>query len=133
MAFKLFSTRDGASPPYEYYLMTDSEAVTIGEALVQTSGRLTKCGADATPEFIAVNTQAAEATAVTPVPVIRVTEMQEWSNTSNATVADTLVGNKVTLHTDGLVVTATTSSGVFLITYTDGATTTSSVRGIFRR
>ena len=80
-----------------------------------------------------MKTQTLEATSVTPIPVIRVTENQEWKNTSNATVASTLVGNKVTLHTDGLVVTGTTSSGVFEITYTDGTTTTSNVRGMFRR
>jgi hypothetical protein len=131
MAFKLYRTLDGASPPFEYYLMTDSEACTLGEALVQTSGRLTKCGATATPQFIAVKSQAAETTAVTPVPVIRVTQEQEWSNTANATAAVTLVGNKVTLHTDGLVVTATTASGVFELTYTDGATDGGAVRGRF--
>lgn len=133
MAFKLHSTLDGAQPPFEYYLLTDNEGATLGEALVQTSGRLTKCGATATPEFIAVKTQVAEAASVTPLPVIRVTENQEWSNTSNATTAVTLVGAKVTLHTDGLVVTATTTSGVFELTYTDGVTNGGKVRGMFRR
>jgi hypothetical protein len=131
MAFILY--RPGGKHDYEYFLMTDNEAVTLGEALSQTSGRLTKCGATSTPEFIAMKTQSAETTSVTPIPVIRVTENQEWKNTSNATVASTLVGNKVTLHTDGLVVTATTGSGVFEISYTDGTTTTSNVRGYFRR
>jgi hypothetical protein len=131
MAFTLF--RPGGKRDIEYYLMTDAEAVTLGEALVQTSGRLTKCGATAPPEFIALKTQAAEATAVTLVPVIRITEMQEWKTTSMATVAVTLVGAKVTLHTDGLLVTATTASGVFEISGTDGVTTTSKVRGYFRR
>lgn len=131
MAFYLVAKRQ--SSPIEYYLGTDAEAYVRGEALVQTSGRLTKCGATATPEFICVKTQAAESTAVTPIPVIRVTEDQEWSNTSTATVANTLVGNKVTLHTDGATVTATTSSGVFEISQTDGATTNSKVKGFFRR
>lgn len=133
MAFKVAGSLDGVQPPFEYFLLTDNEASVLGEALVQTSGRLTKCAATATPEFIAVRTQDAEATSITPLPVIRVTEMIEFSATSTATVADTVIGAKVTLHTDGLSPTATTSSGVFMITATDGATTNSKVKGIFRR
>lgn len=131
MAFLPVRSLDGSSDPFEYYKMTDSEAVTLGEGLVQTSGRLTKVGATATPEFIALKT-AAGGTDV-EIPVVRVKEGREFETTSTATVATTLIGSKVTLHTDGLTVTATTTSGVFLITETDGATTNSKVRGIFRR
>ncbi|MHB8172717.1 MAG: hypothetical protein ACYDG6_14505 [Thermincolia bacterium] len=131
MAFKLRKRRQSA--PIEYFLLTDNEGSTKGEAFVQTSGRLTKCGATATPAFIALKTQAAEATSVTLLPVIRVTEDQEWKTTANATVAVTLVGNKVTLHTDGLLVTGTTSSGVFEISYTDAVTNGGTVYGYFRR
>lgn len=131
MAFKLVGKRQ--SSPIEYFLLTDNEASVAGEAFVQTSGRLTKCGATATPQFIALKTQAAEATSVTPIPVIRVTEDQEWETTSNATTAVTLVGNKVTLHTDGLVVTATTTNGVFTLSYTDGVTNGGKVKGYFRQ
>lgn len=131
MAFILY--KPGAKHDLEYYLMTNNEGCTLGQALVLTSGRLTNCGATETPQFIAEKTQAAEATSTTPVPVRRVYEDQEWKTVSTATVADTLVGNKVTLHTDGLYVTGTTGSGVFEITYTDGADTNSNVRGMFRR
>lgn len=135
MAFKLVKTLDGASPPYENgkYLMTNNEGCTKGEALVLTSGRLTKCGATATPQFIAQKTVAAAATSTEYVPVTKVTEMQEFETTATATVADTLVGSKVTLHTDGLQVTATTTSGVFELSYTDGVTGGGVVRGYFRR
>jgi len=133
MAFIPVKSLDGAAPPFEYRLMTDGEAVTLGEALVETSGRLTKCGATVTPEFIAMKTQAAETTSVTPVPVIRVTETREFKAVSTATVAASLVGSKVTISSDGLFCTATTTSGVFMITQTDGKTTNSNVRGMFRR
>ena len=133
MAFKVVGHLEGAQPPYEYYLLTDNEGATLGEALSQTSGRLTKCAATATPEFIAVASRTAEATSVTPLPVIRVTELIEFSTQSMATVAATLIGAKVTLHTDGLLTTATTSSGAFEISATDGATTTSNIKGYFRR
>jgi hypothetical protein len=118
--------------PFEYIQLTDAEAASLGEALVLTSGKATKCGATATPQFIA----AASADAATPgatIPAWRVDELQEWTTVSMATVATTLEGSKVTLHTDGLKVTATTTSGVFEISDTDGATTTSNVRGRFRR
>jgi len=131
MAFTPVKSVDGASDPFEYYKMTNAEAVTLGEGLVQTSGRLTKVGATANPEFIALKTAAAGTDV--EIPVVRVDDEREWETTSTATVADTLVGSKVTLHTDGLQVTATTASGVFLISSTDGATTTSRVRGYFKR
>lgn len=118
--------------PFVYKLMTNNEGVTAGEALVETSGRLTKCGATATPMYIAQKTQAAEATSVTLVPVSRVTELEQYEVRSTATVASTLIGSKVTIDSTGLLVTATTTSGVFYIDETDGATTVSLVRGHFR-
>lgn len=131
MAFTVSSRLRVDIEPFEEYLMTDSEAATRGEALVLTSGRLTKCGATATPQFIAV--QDVTAGTDQKCKVIRVTEDTEFTTTSTATVAVTLIGNSVTLHTDGLTVTATTASGVFEISKTDGATTNSKVHGYFRR
>lgn len=128
--FDLVRNLDGSSNPIEFYLLTDNEGTTMGEALVQTSGRLTKCGATATPEFIALRAQTAETTSKTLLPVIRVTETDEFATTATATVASTLVGQKVTIDTSGDKVTATTTSGVFQITATDGNT---KVRGMFRR
>lgn len=133
MSFLISKRLDGETSAQEYYLLTDNEGTVLGEALVQTSGRLTKCGATATPEFVAMAARTAESTSVTPLPVMRVNECMEFETTSTATVASTLVGSKVTLHTDGASCTATTTSGVFEVTYTDGATTNSRVRGIFRR
>lgn len=132
MAFTPSKSLSVSSDPFEYYQMTDGEASTLGEALVQTNGRLTKCGATATPEFIAV----AAVGAATPggfIPVQRTKEEREFETTSSAQVAATLVGQKVTLNTDGLTVTATTTSGVFEISSTDAATPNSKVRGYFRR
>ena len=131
--FKLVNRLSTFNQSIEQLLGTNSEAYVIGEALVLTNGRLTKCGATATPEFISVKAQAAEPTAVTPIAVIRVQEDMIFSTTSTATVAATLIGNKVTLHTDGASVTATTSSGVATIISTDGATTNSNVTVSFRR
>jgi hypothetical protein len=132
--FQRISSLGGDVQPFESgYLLTDGEGSTRGEALVQTNGRLTKCGATATPEFIAERTQVLEATSTKPLPVTRITEEDEYSVNATATVASTLVGAKVTLDATGLLVTATTASGVFEISYTDGVTSGGVTRGYFRR
>ena len=133
MSFKLIKCGGESVPIVHGKLMTDAEGCTIYEALTESSGRLTKCAATSTPEYIAMATVAAAATSVEEVPLIRVSENMQFEVMSMATVATTVIGNKVTLHTDGLTITATTSSGVFEISQTDGATTTSHCRGYFRR
>lgn len=131
MGFVPVKSMDGASDPFEYGLMTDSEAVTINEALKFTNGRLTKASGTDVPQAIALKTAAAGTDV--RIPFIRLDDQREFEVKSTATVASTLVGSKVTLHTDGLSVTATTTSGVFFISATDGATTNSTVRGYFGR
>jgi hypothetical protein len=122
---------DGASDPFEYGLMTDSEAVVLGETLKYTSGRLTKASGTDTPEVVAL--ASADAGTNVRIPFVRLDDQREFEVKSSATVAATLIGSKVTIGTDGLTVTATTTSGVFLVSATDGATTTSTVRGYFKR
>ena len=48
-------------PEPEYLPVTASEAVSEGEALVLSNGALTKCGATATPTYIAMGSVAADA------------------------------------------------------------------------
>lgn len=134
MAFKLVSRLGGDTPPFEYRLMTNAEGCTLGEALAESAGRLTKCGPTATPEFIAMRTQAAQAASATPVPVIRVTELMEFGTTFAADGAAVNAGDKVTLNTDGLQVTATVTDGVFMVSGKAAeATAGSPVTGFFRR
>jgi len=129
MAFRRNKTLDGVSNPFEYYLLTDAEGAVEGEALVLTAGRLTKCGPTATPEFISIKTQAAQTTSITPLPVVRVREDDEYITGCTGTLTATSVGAKVTLHTDGVQVTTTTTSGVFAVSGIDGT----KVYGYFRR
>ena len=51
---KIAKMRPMAERPLEYYEGTASEEIVLGEALVLSSGKLTKCGATATPEFISM-------------------------------------------------------------------------------
>lgn len=114
--------------PFDRLPVTSGETYARGEALVLTSGTLTKCGATVKPKYIVYNpTPDAQGKLL----VIKVQPWIKFKTTSTATVAATLIGSAVTLHTDGLKVTATTTSGVFTIRDTDGATTNSTVMGYF--
>jgi hypothetical protein len=101
--------------------VTDSEAVEMGEALVLTSGKLTKCGATTKPEYIAMAALTASATK-REIPVARVESNQIYEVPITAAPTSLVVGSKVTLHTDGLQVTATTTSGVVTVESLNGAT-----------
>lgn len=120
---KLISKLDCFAQPTEYILGTNAEAYAYGEALKLASGRLTKCAPTDAPTFICMMDRVAEATAVTPLPVTRVvSDVMQFSAIATATVADTLVGQKVTLDANATGVTATTTGGVAEIVSTDGAT-----------
>ncbi len=107
-------------PEPVFHEVTASEAVSVGEALVLTSGKLTKCGAAVKPAFIAMADLAADATN-RRIPVCRVESNQVFEVPVNADPTSLKVGDKVTIHTDGLQVTATTTSGVVTIENLNGA------------
>lgn len=108
-------------PEPEYLDVTAAEAVSEGEALVLTSGKLTKCGATTAPQFIAMASLSADATKRT-IAVCRVEKNQVYEVPVTAAPTSLNVGDKVTLNTDGLQVTATTTSGVVTIVDLNGAT-----------
>lgn len=108
-------------PSPAYYEVTAGEAVAIGEALVLTSGKLTKCGATTKPEFIAMGDKAASAED-RKLAVARCAPNQLYGVPVTAAPTGLKPGDKVTLNTDGLQVTATTTSGVITVESIDGAT-----------
>lgn len=107
-------------PEPVFHEVTASEAVQLGEALVLTSGKLTKCGATAKPEFIAMADCAADA-AKRLIPVARVEANQLYEVPVTAAPTSLVEGDKVTLHTDGMQVTATTTLGVVTVESLNGA------------
>lgn len=121
----------GQSAAFERRLGTDGEAYTRGEALALSGGRLTKCAATSTPQFICLCDQAAETTATTPLCVLPVTDHQVFCTTLAAAGTALKVGDAVTLHSDGLQVTATTTGGVFTLTALDGTAVGDTVHGRF--
>lgn len=110
--------------PLEYLAGADS--LTLGSAAVMTSGALAKCGATAKPTHIIMGPKKGGL-----YPVVKVLPTTVFETEAGATVASTVVGSKVTLGTDAASVTATTTSGVFTVDYTDGATGGGVVRGRF--
>lgn len=108
--FRLSGMDVGLTPPIEYMEVTADEAVTLGEALVLTSGKLTKCGATAKPTYVAVGPDQDGV-----APVIKVQDYMEFETTLAAAGTSLVPGSVVTLHTDGMQVTATTTSGVATI------------------
>ena len=125
MPFLLQSMDVGQTPPIEYLQATADEDVALGEALVAAAtGLLTKCGATARPEYIAAGPQDEHDC----VPVVRVQDYQIWRTQLSAAGTSLKPGNKVTLETDGLRVTATTTSGVAVIVALEGTAVGDSVR-----
>ena len=123
MAFKLSRMDVGHTPPIKYLPVTAGEDITLGEALVLSAGKLTKCGATAKPAFMAVGPKNAAGEA----PVIAVQDYMTFETTLQAAGSSLKIGDKVTLHTDGAQVTATTASGVAEIVSMEGTAVGSSV------
>ena len=117
---KIENARENVPSPV-FLDVTASEAVEMGEALVLSGGTLTKCGATAAPTHIAMAALAADAAKRT-IPVARVASNQIYEVPVSAAPTSLKVGDKVTLHTDGLQVTATTTSGVVTVENLNGAT-----------
>ena len=114
--------------PFVYFACpTGDNALPIGTAANLTSGALAKCAATTKPTHIVMGPPRVDGTC----PAIPVTDNVVFETTSTATIASTVVGSAVTLAADAATVTATTTSGVFKILSTDGATTNSTVRGVF--
>lgn len=116
----------GMTPPIKYRAAKASETITLGEALADSADGLTKCGATAKPDYVAVGPVNSDG----EVPVVKVESYMEFETTLSAAPAEgaTLTpGTKVTLAADGLQVTATTTSGVAIITRIDGTAAGSAV------
>lgn len=102
--------------------VTASETYTLGEALVLSGGALTKCGATEKPAFIAGEDYSAPATDARKITVYPVQAGMVFETPVTAVPTALTVGSAVTLSSDGLGVTATTTSGVATVYDLAGAT-----------
>ena len=110
-------------PEPEFLEVTAYEAIVEGEALVLSSGKLTKCGTTTKPAFIAMAALAAAATKRV-IPVCRVESNQLYEvpiYKSSTTLSIPAVGAAVCLKSDGVALTDATTSGVVTIVDKNGA------------
>ena len=117
MAFLIHSTDDGRVLPWEYLPAGDiANQVDIrpkvGMALTQTDGNLVLANGTTVPTYISMREQDTALTAGDLIPVVRVQKDTVYETTLAASGTSLKVGDRVTLHTDGMQVTATTTSGV---------------------
>ena len=124
--FKLQRKSTAATEAIEYIIGTDGEAVVVGELLKLAAGKLTKASGTDVPEFVALGAGTG-----TVIPVKRIYEDEVYQTVLAVDGASLKVGDRVT--TDGLKATATTASGVFMITEILGTEAGAKVNGMFRR
>lgn len=118
------SSNVGNAPEIIQVDATNAEEYKVGEALVLSSGKATKAGATAIPEYIC----AEKKTAVTgdKLSVYFVEPNQEYETELSADGAVT-PGVKYTIASDGLRMTATSTSGVAEVVQAFGTTSGSKV------
>jgi hypothetical protein len=93
-------------------LVTDSEAISKGEALVATAGRLTKCGAAGVPQFIALQSCAAGTDSKIDYMVVRKDQTFLADVAGTASLAAAAVGAKVaSIDSTGLKLDAAALTG----------------------
>ena len=101
----------GNAIPWEY-LPCGAITPKVGMALVQSSGNLAIASGTTAPTYLSQIGKDSACTAGDIIPVIRVDHDTIYETTNQASFASIKRGDKVTLHTDGLQVTATKTSGV---------------------
>lgn len=117
--FTIYKTDDGRNMPLEY-LPCGAIQPKIGLALTQTAGNLAIASGTTRPTYICMTERAAAVTAGEIIPVVRVGEDVIWETVAQAAFTSIKQGDKVTIHTDGLQVTATTEGGVAEVIDFDG-------------
>ena len=126
--FVPYSTEEGRVQPWEY-LPCSAITPKIGMALVQSSGNLAIATGTTKPTYICMTERASAVSAGDIIPVIRVDHDIVFETEFSASASSIKLGDKVTLHaSDGMSVTATTSSGVAEIVYMDGTASGSMCR-----
>lgn len=125
--FTIYRPDDGRNMPLEY-LPCGAIQPKIGLALTQTSGNLAIASGTTRPTYICMTERSKAVEAGEIIPVVRVGADVIWETTASAAFTSVKQGDKVTISTDGLQVTATTTSGVAEVIDFDGTAAGSTVR-----
>lgn len=117
-------------PGIEPWVQRPCSAITpkLGMAMYMNAGKLAIATGATKPEYICMEDHAAAVAADTPIHVLPVTPEMEFEVQASAAMTSVKPGDKVTIATDGLRVTATTSDGVAKLVAIHGTTAGSSVR-----
>lgn len=127
MAF-LIQQVDGGRIPGIEYLPAGTITPKVGMALTQTGGNLAVASGTTTPTYISMVEMDKACTAGDIIPVLRVLPDMMFETTFQAAASAIKLGDKVTLHTDGLQVTATKTNGVAEVVGMDGTAAGDRVR-----
>ena len=122
-----YKTDDGRVPAWEY-LPASAITPKVGMALTMTSGQLAKASGPTKPTYISMVEKETACTAGDIIPVVRVGADMILETTFSAAATSVAPGAKVTVATDGLQVTGTTTDGIAEVVELDGNTAGSKVR-----
>lgn len=125
--FMVHQTDDGRVPGIEY-LPAGAITPKIGMALTQASGNLAVASGTTAPTYISMCDRETACKAGDIIPVLRVLPDMVFETTFSAAATAVTLGQKVTINTDGLSVTATTTGGVAEVVYMDGTASGSMCR-----
>ena len=120
--FRLTKIEGGRINVFEpEFIEASAIEITEGEALSVNNGKLVKCAQTAKPTFIALETVSAQdANRIIPVGRVESNQVYEVPLSVSITSA-VVVGAKLTIGSDALTVTATTTDGVATVVSTNGA------------
>ena len=127
MAFYIQQVDGGRNPGHEY-LPAGAILPKVGMALTMSGGKLAIASGTTAPSYVSMIERAEALTDGDVIPVMRVLPDMMFETTFQAAAAAIHPGDKVTLHTDGLQVTATTTGGVAEVVSMDGTAAGSAVR-----
>ena len=111
MAFKIHTVGRAGVHGTEY-LPAGAIIPKIGLALKMTGGKLAVAGGTDKPAYICQLEKDSALADGEIIPVERVSAETIYATKNQAAFTSVKVGDKVTLHTDGMQVTATNASGV---------------------
>ncbi len=114
MAFFIHSTDDGRAPVTEY-LPVGAITPKAGMTLTVTNGKLEIAAAKAEPSYISLCERESECVSGELIPVMRVQPDIVFETTFSADAAEINLGDKVTIATGGMQVTATAGGAAEIV------------------
>lgn len=119
MSFKIHTLDHASVLPYEEHPCSAIQP-QVGMAMVMSGGVLVKATGTTKPTYICMCQRGEAVTGGELIPVLRCAAQTIFETTFAADAAAVKRGNKVTIHTDAMQVTATTTEGIAEIVAMNG-------------